>query len=198
MGEQSSFPIPNSSFPVSRAIISPMRAFLGIPLDDALRPGVKAVQDDLRGSGAAVSWVAPDSLHLTLKFLGDVPDSATFDLRPPAPFDLELAGVGEFSGRVVWAGCRGALDPLRDLAGRAETAAERRGVPREKRPFSPHVTIGRIRSTRNLGGLRVAMARWKEHHFGPWPVRRVVLFRSESSPSGTVYKVVAEYPCNDS
>ena len=172
-----------------------MRAFFAIPLEDTLRAGVRAVQEDLRGAGAAVSWVAPESLHLTLKFLGDVPDGAKFDLRPPAPFDLQLAGVGEFSGRVVWAGCRGALDPLRDLAARAEVVAERAGVPREARPFSPHVTIGRIRSTRNRGGLRTAMARWKEQVFGSWPVRRVVLFRSDTSSRGSVYKVVAEYPC---
>lgn len=172
-----------------------MRAFFAVPLDDSLRPALAEAQEDLRGAGADVSWVAPGSLHLTLKFLGEISENARLGLSPPPPFEVELAGVGEFGGRVVWAACRGALGPLRELAARAEEAAERVGVAREARPFAPHVTIGRIRSKRNLAGLRARMARWKDHVFGPWPVRRAVLFRSETSPRGSVYKVVAEYPC---
>src|SRR5262245_19019993 len=172
-----------------------MRAFFGIPLEDSLRPGLAAVQDDLRAAGADVSWVRPESLHQTLKFLGDVGEGARFDLRCDRPFDLEVAGVGEFGGRVVWAGCRGDLDALRDLAALAERASERIGVPREDRPFSPHVTIGRIRSRRGLERLRARMSPWKDRLFGAWPVRRFVLFRSETSPRGSVYKVVSEYPC---
>ena len=175
-----------------------MRAFFAVPLDDALRPGLAAVQEDLRAAGAEVSWVRPESLHLTLKFLGEVPDQARFDLPRFAEFELELADVGEFDGRVVWAGCRGDVGPLREVASALEEAGESVGVPREKRRFSPHVTIGRIRSRRQLSALREKMKRWQGHVFGPWPVRRVVLFRSETSPRGSVYKVVAEYPCNDS
>jgi 2'-5' RNA ligase len=175
-----------------------MRAFFGIPLDDKLRAALKDVQLDLRGAGADVTWPEPESLHMTMKFLGQVDDGVRFHLPPMRALDLELAGIGEFAGRIVWAGCRGDLDGLRACARRLEEAAERVGVPREKRPFEPHVTIGRIRSTRNLGGLRKAMDRWKEKVFGPWRVRRVILFRSETSPRGSVYRVVAEYPCIDS
>jgi 2'-5' RNA ligase len=172
-----------------------MRAFFAIPLDVALQPAVAEVQEDLRAAGADVTWVAPDSLHMTVKFLGAVADGVRFDLGRIARFDTELFGVGEFSKRIVWAGCRGAESALRSIASLAEAQAERIGVPRENRPFSPHVTIGRIRSVRNLDRLRERMGNWKEHVFGPWPVRRVVLFRSETSPRGSVYKVVAEYPC---
>jgi 2'-5' RNA ligase len=175
-----------------------MRAFFALPLDEALRPGMVEAQDDLRKSGADVSWVKPESLHLTLKFLGEIPDPATFDLRPPAPFELELAGIGIFGARVVWAGCRGAAGEMRALVERLEVLGERVGVPRESRPFSPHVTIGRIRSSRHLARLRERLKAWRDRVFGPWPVRRVVLFRSETSPRGSVYKVVAEYPCIDS
>jgi len=175
-----------------------MRAFFGIPLDDKLRAALMDVQVDLRGAGADVTWPAPDSLHMTMKFLGQVDDGVRFHLPPKKALDLELVGIGEFAGRIVWAGCRGDVDGLRDIARRLEEAAEKVGVPREKRPFEPHVTIGRIRSTRNLGGLRKAMDRWKDKVFGPWKVRKVQLFRSETSPRGSVYKVVAEYPCKDS
>lgn len=172
-----------------------MRAFLGIPLDDALRPGVVALQEDLRAAGAAVTWVRPESLHLTLKFLGELPDSTRLDLHPGPPFELELVGVGEFGGRVVWAGCRGADGALRALAAQAEGAAEKAGVPPERRAFSGHVTIGRAHSRRNFNQLRERMVSWKDRVFGPWPVRRVVLFRSERQREGAVYTVVAEYPC---
>src|SRR5262245_52924158 len=172
-----------------------MRAFFGIPVEEPLRAALADVQRDLRTAGADVTWVAPESLHLTLKFLGEVSDGIRFDLpafRAPA---LELAGIGEFNGRVAWAGCRGELDGLRDVARRLEDAAERVGVPREDRKFEPHVTIGRIRSRRNLAALRSSMDRWKAHVFGAWPVPRIVLFRGDTSPRGSVYKVVAEYPC---
>jgi len=172
-----------------------MRAFIAVPLDDALRPGLASVQEDLRVAGGAVSWVRPESLHLTLKFLGEIPDTTRLDFRPGPPFDLELAGIGEFGGRVVWAGCRGADGALRALAAKSEEAGERFGVSRERRPFIGHVTLGRIRSPRNLKRLRERMVPWKDRVFGPWPVRRVVLFRSERSPEGAVYTVVAEYPC---
>lgn len=172
-----------------------MRAFFAIPLEDSLRPAMAEVQKDLGVSGADVSWVRPESLHMTLKFLGDVGEGTRFDIGPLPSFNLELAGIGEFSGRVVWAGCRGELDPLREAASRAESAAERVGVPRENRAFSPHVTIGRIRSACHLHGLRSRMGPWRERLFGAWPVRRIVLFRSETSTRGSVYKVVAEYPC---
>jgi 2'-5' RNA ligase len=172
-----------------------MRAFFGIPLDDKLRAALMDVQNDLRGAGADVTWPAPDSLHMTMKFLGQVDDGLRFNLPPMRALDLDLVGIGEFAGRIVWAGCRGNLDGLCAIAARLEEAAERVGVPREKRPFEPHVTIGRIRSTRNLGGLRKAMDKWKDKVFGPWRVRKIQLFKSETSPRGAVYKVVAEFPC---
>jgi len=172
-----------------------VRAFLAIPLPDGLRSPVAEAQQDLRGAGTDVSWIAEDALHLTLKFLGEIPGDARPDFRPPPPFDLELAGVGEFAGRIVWAGCRGDLSAVKETAARAEDAGERLGVPRERRPFSPHVTIGRIRSRRHLGKLRERMKGWADRVFGPWPVRRIVLFRSELSPRGAVYTEVAEYPC---
>jgi 2'-5' RNA ligase len=179
-------------------MIAPMRAFFAIPLEDALRPALAAAQDDLRNARADVAWVKPESLHMTLRFLGEVGEGTRFDLGVLRPFDLELQGIGEFSGRVVWAGCRGDLAALRETASRTEAAAERIGVPREHRAFSPHVTIGRIKSACNLHALRGRMAPWRDRAFGPWPVKRVVLFRSETSPRGSVYKVVAEYPCIDS
>jgi len=172
-----------------------MRAFFGIPLDDALRERLVEAQADLRTAGADVLWVKPESLHLTLKFLGEVSDDFRADLGPVKAFDLELAGIGEFSGRVVWAGCRGDVESLRSAAALLEAAAERAGVPRERRPLEPHVTIGRMKSNCNLHALRGRMSAWRDRVFGSWPVRRIVLFRSETSPRGSVYKVVAEYPC---
>lgn len=172
-----------------------MRAFYAIPLEDSLRDRIVEAQADLRAAGADVLWVKPESLHLTLKFLGEVGDDFRADLGEWKAFDLDLVGIGEFSGRVVWAGCRGDVQALRDTAARLEAAAERAGVPKERRPLEPHVTIGRMKSNCNLQILRGRMAPWRERVFGTWPVRRIVLFRSETSPRGSVYKVVTEYPC---
>ncbi|MBI4563947.1 MAG: RNA 2',3'-cyclic phosphodiesterase [Planctomycetes bacterium] len=172
-----------------------MRAFLAIPLDAELRPRVARTIDNLRTSGADVSWVRPENLHLTLKFLGEVPEDLRLDFHSSgSPFCVELKGVGQFGGRVVWVGLAGNLAPLVSLAGSAEEAAVRAGVPREGRPYAPHLTIGRIRSRRNLAALRRTMERWALESFGPWWIRACVLMRSTRSPQGSIYSVLTEYP----
>lgn len=172
-----------------------MRAFLAVPLDETLRAAVHRAVEDLRGAGADVAWVAPENFHVTLQFLGEVPDDVQLDFSPPGPpFEVELAGIGMFGDRVVWAGVRGAVDRLADLARRAAEAGERIGVPREDRPWSAHVTVGRVKSRKNLDRLRARAERWKEQRFGAWAVRACVLMRSLLTPRGAVYSVVNEFP----
>ena len=185
-----------------------LRCFVAVELDDPARRDVGGVIERLRATGADVKWVAPGNLHLTLKFLGAVPagdvpkvvealHSALGDGGPPAPFAFRLSGVGAFpsaaSPRVVWVGVTQGQEPLVALAARVEAALEPLGFPRESRPFSPHLTVGRCRSPKNGATLGESIVSLRAYEGPPVAVGRVVLFSSDLRPTGPVYTPLATF-----
>lgn len=182
-----------------------MRLFLGIELTDPLRAAVDRVQSLLRDSRADVRWVQPATAHVTLHFLGEVDDDAVARLdaalvpivAAAPPMSLHLDGVGAFPDelhpRVLWIGCGGDTRPLAHLHGAMGEALRRLGLPVETRPFHPHVTVGRVRSGRNLARLSSALARLRDARAGELPVLGIVLFRSELTPAGAHYAVQSRY-----
>jgi RNA 2',3'-cyclic 3'-phosphodiesterase len=165
------------------------------------------VQDELRRTGAGVKWVRPDQFHLTLKFLGEIPEAeaaAALDaLRLAAagigPFELEVCGLGAFPGpdrpRVIWAGIAGGKRPLEELAAAVEKQMQLAGFPPEQRRFAAHLTLGRVREggflPPQLGSLiRAAAAR----RFGSHPLTGAVLLKSELRPAGPLYTPIGHAP----
>jgi len=183
-----------------------MRAFVAVPVGDAVRGILGRVQEALRRADADVRWVEPANLHLSMKFLGEVSEEQAGRLRGLLETEagrwprlaLEVAGVGTFPEgglpRVVWAGCRGDLGKLAGLAQAVERAAEQVGVPREGRPFVAHLTIGRVKSGRNAKRLLAAIENQREVPVGREEVARLVLYRSTLTPDGPVYEELAEFP----
>ena len=147
--------------------------------------------------------MAADRWHLTLLFLGAVPEdvvpalvSATGDAVDRAPaMSLRLAGAGRFGPvrrpQVFWAGLDGDVGPLVDLAGRLASAARELGLPVEERPFRPHLTLGRWAPRRPAdGNLPEVLARYR----GPaWPVTEVRLVESHLG-SASPYETLAAWP----
>jgi 2'-5' RNA ligase len=187
-----------------------MRAFVAVPLGDAVRGVLVRVQEALRRADADVKWVEPHNLHLSIKFLGEIAEDEAERLaallreetaRWPA-LALEYAGVGTFPERglprVVWAGCRGDLEKLAGLARAVERAAEQVGVPRENRPFVAHLTLGRVKSGRNERRLRAAIENQRNVPVGKEEVARLVLYRSTTLPEGPVYEERAAFPLGSS
>ncbi len=182
-----------------------IRSFVAVELDDAARRELARLEDQLRGTGADVKWVAPASLHLTLKFLGDVPAgdlpavtrALGEALEGVAPFALVLSGLGAFpsvSGpRVVWVGVAEGRETLAGLASRIEMALEPLGFPRESRGFSPHLTLGRCRSSRGVAELKAALVARKDFRGPRIAVDRVMLLSSELRPAGPVYAPLAVF-----
>jgi 2'-5' RNA ligase len=183
-----------------------MRCFVALALPPPLRKLLVQVQDALRRADADVKWVEEDNLHLSLKFLGDVDEEplaklkgilSVEALRWPA-MGLDYSGVGAFpdhgAPRVVWAGCGGELEKLAGLAAAIERSAEQVGVPRERHPFVAHLTIGRVRSDRNLKRLQSAIENQREVPLGRDEVRGFVLFKSTLTPKGPVYEALATFP----
>ncbi len=159
--------------------------------------------DALRDLPGAPSWTAPERWHLTLLFLGRVPEDrvpALVAAAGPAvaaapPMTLRLSGGGRFGSvrrpQVAWAGLDGDVPALMNLAGRLTTAAAGLGLPVEDRPFRPHLSLGRWRPGRAADGtLTDRLAGYR----GPaWPVTEVRLLESHLGPKPT-YEVVEAWP----
>lgn len=182
-----------------------VRSFLAIPIDPGPVRLLTPALERLRSTGADVKWVDLRTLHVTLKFLGDV-DAARRErvmehLRALAGGTPCMTGrihtVGAFPGlrspRVVWAGMSFVPDAMHTLVSRLETELEALGFARERRPFSGHVTLGRTRSPRGQKALTAALEALAASDFGSQPVDRIVYFRSELFPAGPVYTPLAEF-----
>lgn len=182
-----------------------MRLFIAVNLPSVVRERLAAEQDRLRQAQADVSWVRAENIHVTLKFLGETEEKRLDRIRPAllevargsAPFRIQVSGLGSFGGRVprvVWVGVQEGVEPLSRLAKDVEAAMARLGFPREKRGFSAHITLGRVRSARNAEALLTALAQAETGPLGSVEVNQFELMQSELRPTGSVYTVLAEFP----
>ena len=186
------------------------RLFVAVEPSDAVRRRLGALRKELeRAAGrhaAEVRWVAPENVHLTLQFLGAVPEERVAPVeqalaeaaRTSAPLQLELHGAGAFPSarraRVLWAGVRGEVAPLASLVTELGRRLAPLGYPPEERPFSPHLTLGRARDPRGVSGMAAALTAHEEGPGVRWPVTELVLFRSHLSPRGPTYEALAHAP----
>jgi len=182
-----------------------MRLFVALDLPLDVRERLAAVQDRLRRTHADVSWVRVENLHITLKFLGETEEKRLDQIRDVlaevaracAPFPLQVTGVGSFGGRtprVVWAGVSEGADHLTRLAGQVESALARVGFPKEKRSFSAHLTLGRVRSPKNAEALLAALHEFRAEKFGTLAATEFQLMQSELRPTGSVYTMLERFP----
>ncbi len=178
---------------------SDIRAFIAIELTDEIRAFLAEQIDRLKLTRADIKWIRPGSMHLTLKFLGNIsPEQvdAVADAIAPvaqsrAPAELTVRSLGAFPNlrkpRVIWAGIDDPAGVLRPMAEEIDEAMHKLGHRRESRPFNPHLTIGRTRSGKGLGPL-IEEIRVSADMRGPTFVAdRVVLFQSTLKPSGAEY-----------
>jgi 2'-5' RNA ligase len=172
-----------------------IRAFVAVPVEGPVvrrrLAGARSLVPPLHG----VRWIPEAQLHFTLKFLGDVEegrvDAARAATRRAArgePFRLALEGLGAFpprgGARVLWAGCGEGAAALSALAARVEEAFAAEGFPRDERPFSPHLTLARVKDPDAGRRLARALPSVPPEPFGAVDVSSVVLFRSELGPRG--------------
>ena len=185
-----------------------LRTFIAIELSESIKDHLLDLQEQLRAqlSPRSVRWVAPEGIHLTLKFLGDTPAeqiSAVCDALARAagesrPFTCTVRGMGCFPNsrrpRVVWVGLEEATGHLAALQKAVEAQVAPLGFPTENHPFQPHLTLGRVQryaspsEVREIGqvvaaGLVGAVAEMR--------VTRVSLIKSDLRPSGAVYTTLS-------
>jgi 2'-5' RNA ligase len=160
---------------------------------------------------SGVHWVDPQGIHLTLKFLGNVDSSVVNDLLGAMKmasqnyhgpkFSLSLAGLGLFPNekqpRVLWAGTDGDIESLRDLQTLVDEATSRLGFSREKRPFRPHLTLGRVQDGVSQGPRRFigeAVVKTQLSSTPAWEVDTLHLIRSTLTPQGAIYASLGAVP----
>jgi 2'-5' RNA ligase len=182
-----------------------VRLFVAAPLPEDVRRSIAGIQSALEAAPLPVRWVLPEGIHLTFKFLGEVDPSRLGEIeaalrqagRDIPPFRLRAAGVGAFPGRgeprVIWVGVEGEVEIAARLQEALERALEAIGFPAEKRPFHPHLTLGRVKGEAR-GDWRPTLARASEEVIGEFEVREYALFESRLDPQGATYTVLGRFP----
>jgi 2'-5' RNA ligase len=183
-----------------------IRTFIAIDLPEATRQGLAAVQEQLKQSRARVRWVKVSSIHLTLKFLGNIHPDQVDDIatvtaqvvRNEPLLTLRAAGLGAFPSqrnpRVIWVGIEGEVKRLSRIQARIENALEPLGFVREKRSFQPHLTIGRVKDRRRLQALIDAMATLDMEPFNSFDADEIILYKSDLRPTGAIYTKLHRMP----
>ena len=175
-----------------------MRTFIAIELPERVKKRIEQAQAPLRKTKAFVSWVKPGNIHVTLKFLGEVPEDKINDvflatgkaLEGAKKFKLRLKGMGAFPDfrrpRVIWIGAEKGEEELSCLAERVEEEMEKIGFPKENRKFSAHFTIGRVKSPKNIENL-TELVKSSDFSTDEIEVNEVVVMRSQLHPAGAIY-----------
>ena len=195
-----------------------MRIFIGIDLDPEVRARIERFLEGVEGFAPEARWVRPESLHITLKFIGEQPpervEGMTERLRrvESGAFEIRVGGYGFFpttkAPRIFWIGI-GAGPQLAELAESIDIATAELGIPREDRPFSPHLTLARTGAGRSSGSpkqqksngpkakfavLEKRLAVMGDLDFGKMTAREFILYQSQLSPRGSKYTKLQRFP----
>ncbi len=199
-----------------------MRIFIGIDLDPEVRARISRFLDGVQGFAPEARWVRPESLHITLKFIGEQTseqvEAITERLRrvESGEFEIRSGGYGFFptakAPRVFWIGIQ-AAPPLALLARNIDRTTSELGIPREDRPYSPHLTLARGGSGRRSGSpkwrkgdgpnsifaaLEKRLAAMGEINFGAMTAHEFILYQSQLSPGGSRYTKLQRFALNQS
>ncbi|MBF0520153.1 MAG: RNA 2',3'-cyclic phosphodiesterase [Nitrospirae bacterium] len=179
-----------------------VRAFIAVNIDEALREKIAALVSGLTLLG--VKWVRAENLHLTLKFLADISESeaakvvdtlnnALYEIKS---FDITLKGIGAFPNerrpKVIWVGITNA-ENLSKLQGRIDDCLSEVGFKREERDFSPHLTIGRVKTPDGSSDFSLKTQKIKDAVFGDMKVDTVYLMKSDLFPAGPTYSELKSF-----
>lgn len=178
-----------------------MRLFVAVDVSDEIVATLAETQKRLKQAGADVAWTKPENMHLTLKFLGETADARVGEIKAALdlvalrhqPFEMKVYELGSFpeqgNPRVLWAGVTAGREPLSALARDVEQSLAELGFPKEQRPFTAHLTLGRLRSPRGAGRLLKLMERVGTLEFGQCRINDLRLYKSTLVPGGSIYEV---------
>ena len=190
-----------------------MRLFIALDIDDGIRGRITRFIEGVHGFAPDARWVRPESLHVTLKFIGEKPDAAVEEMRralselKTPPLEMTLGGYGFFpevrEARVFWTGIESS-PPLADLARQVDEALVRLEIPKPDQAFTPHLTLARCGSgaprrqkgdgrNRRFVQLQQKLAGKPMPEFGTMTAREFCLYQSQLAPGGSRYLKIAQF-----
>jgi RNA 2',3'-cyclic 3'-phosphodiesterase len=181
-----------------------VRLFVALDIPDAVREALAELSDRLKKTCPDARWVRLEGVHITLKFLGEVPTEQVDGIRQAlhqlpsfAPIEVRFAGLGFFPSarrpRVFWAGVE-AGPQLAAIVASIEMKLEGLGIPPEKRPFQPHLTLARFEPPQRTQALSAAVQALGTPEFGRETFREFHLYQSVLKRSGAEYTRLVTYP----
>jgi 2'-5' RNA ligase len=185
-----------------------MRLFVALELPGGVRHALEDLIAQLKPLCRQARWVRPDQMHVTLKFIGHAIADADAEkfaaaraalaaVKSVAPVELRYRGTGFFPNmrrpNVFWCGVHGSENLVR-LAGDVGRALEPWGVPREARPFVPHLTLARFKTPEGVAALARAQKEFAERDFGSANESEFHLFESKRKPGGAEHRKIESYP----
>lgn len=197
-----------------------MRLFIALDIDNIIREKIRVFLEGIRGFAPDVRWVRSESLHVTLKFIGEKPAEtadaikSTLATVAASPFELSFRGYGFFptpkSARVFWVGIQSGPE-LAQLASAVDNATATLDIPKEERAFSPHLTLARRGGgsgspqwtkgdalNKTFGRLSEKLAAMSSLDFGTMTAREFFLYQSQLSREGSRYTKLETFPLRES
>jgi len=185
-----------------------IRAFIAIEIDNGIKDRLSEYLNQLKKTGASVKWVAPENIHLTLKFIGYIEEETLPDLKEIInnavscldPFSISIENIGAFPNlkkpRVVFVCAQDKGNNLLNIYERLDKGIEKLGIKRDPKKYVGHITLGRIKSQKNISKLTNALNSSKECSFGLEKVSYISLMQSELTPTGPIYTKLNNFMLN--
>lgn len=176
-----------------------IRTFIAIEIPDEIRNKIGELQNSLKKLGGRVSWTRPGNIHLTLKFLGDTDENLIDEIASQLqewvaaiqPFQVTIKNAGAFPNfkypRVLWVGAESEEKRLVELAAKIEDGVERFGFKKENRPFSAHLTLGRVKDVKGIRPVIDKLKDQENFEAGSFLAEEFLLIKSELHPAGAIY-----------
>jgi len=181
-----------------------MKKFRGfIAIDIGSFSKLVELENEIKNSGAHTKLVEPENIHITLKFLGDtneeyinkIEEIINNSVKDIEPFEIKLKGMGVFPNqnyiKVIWIGVENG-EPIGLIANKIDEGLSKIGFIKEKRGFSAHLTIGRVKSAKNKDNLLKIVDKYKEIEFLKIKVESIILKKSELTPKGPIYTTLKD------
>ncbi|GAX61268.1 2'-5' RNA ligase [Candidatus Scalindua japonica] len=176
-----------------------IRVFIAIEIDSDIKNKLSEYLSKLKRTGADVRWVAPENIHLTLKFIGNIDEEVLTNLNQiindaasgVRPFSISIGNIGAFPGlknpRVVYVYVQERGNDLRRIHEKLDKGVERLGIRKESGKYVGHITLGRVKSQRKISKLKNALCSGTDCFFGLEKVTSLSLIQSKLTPRGPIY-----------
>ncbi|MDZ7342600.1 MAG: RNA 2',3'-cyclic phosphodiesterase [candidate division KSB1 bacterium] len=179
-----------------------IRTFIAVTIPADIQRQIAELQAKLKAAGGKVSWPRSENIHLTLKFLGDTDNRRLNEIArglaqaaaTVSPFELKIGSVGAFPNlkypRVIWVGAVSEGNQLQLLVHNIEEQMSALGFEKERRPYSAHLTLGRVKDVRGIQTTLEKLQQFEKFEGGSFEVDAIHLIKSELHPAGSIYTLL--------